>query len=181
MPFILAGAALAQPVPELSPIDAAAFEDVGVATSAPRFDPAALRARVQQSQESFLSLVAAQPRYTYTERYSSWTGYSHTVTVTVDSGAVVESGFQAYGRDGRTEEWVERGETLNTHGRAFPMTMEGHYARCLQTVLSQDPTQHEVYLSFFDNGVLRMCAYRNVHCVDDCTHGTRLGSFSFLP
>ncbi len=145
------------------------------------FNPDVLKARVQQSQETFLTLVAAQPHYTYTERLSSWSGYSHTVTVTVDSGKVVEHGFKSYGREGVLEEWVEHGDTLNTHGRAFPTTMEGHYARCLGTVLTQDPTQYEVYLSFFDNGVLAYCTYRAVFCVDDCSHGTRLGSFSFVP
>ena len=181
MTLILASLALAQSPenpqsthePVLSPRDVA---------QAPLFDAEALRARVLQSQEAFVSLVATQPRYTYTEAFSSWAGFGHTVTVTVDSGRVVEHGFRSYGQDGAVlEEWVERGDTLNTHGRSAPMTMEEHYARCLDTVLSQDPTHHQVYLSFFDSGVLEHCTYREVNCADDCSQGTELGSFRFLP
>ena len=169
--------ALAQPVP--SSLEPQSQRQVAIM---PQFDPDALAARVRQSQETFTALVAAQPRYTYTEQFSSWAGFGHTVNVIVDSGRVVEHGFRSYNQDRNVEQdWVERGDTLNTHGRPFPMTMEKHYERCLEVLSNLDPTRYAVYLSFFDNGVLAHCSYRELMCIDDCSQGTMLGSFSFIP
>lgn len=142
----------------------------------------ALRERVRNSRKVFVDQLAEhQGQYVYVRRFSSWAGFGSTTRVSVAKGKVMERAFRAHGRDEATAEaWIERGDAIGSHPPA-PQTMEQVYEQCLAVTLATDPEQYAVYVSFFEDGILASCTFRDHNCADDCDEGPWVSDFQFGP
>lgn len=131
-----------------------------------------LRNRVQQSRRTWTKLLGEHGgRYAYVTGFQSWVGFGSQTTVGVDAGKVVRHAHLEYDRERTiTEHWEDMGSDVGKHG-AVPPTLEQLYAQCLNEVLTQDPSQHELYVAFHSDGVLAHCTSRHKACADDCSRG----------
>jgi hypothetical protein len=139
-----------------------------------------LRKRVEASQVTFeAALIQHDGAYTYTRTFTSWAGFGDISRVKVKDGTVVEHAYRAHDPQETTREaWIERGEEVGSHDRQAH-TMEVVYARCLGETLRKDPKRYAVRVSFFDDGILATCSYRDRACADDCTEGLSVEHFHF--
>ncbi|TNE86957.1 MAG: hypothetical protein EP330_20325 [Deltaproteobacteria bacterium] len=142
---------------------------------------AELRARVKASRAAFREASAANGGdYVYVTRFTSWVGFGYTLKVEVDDGKVVAQTYRQHDQTrATTESWVERGASLGTHERTVAPTVDAMYARCLDEALTQPADRTAFYVSFFDDGVLAACTYRDLACVDDCSSGPDMETFRF--
>jgi hypothetical protein len=143
---------------------------------------------LEQSQSTFEDLEQQSSGYYQYRRTSvSWVGwYAHT-TITVQDGVVIQREYQ----DGWQEEvppeegweptyWIEGAEEIGTHeGGHAAVTLDALYDLCADDVLVQDPAENEIYLSFFDDGVVKQCGYVPNDCADDCLSGFTLEYVDF--
>lgn len=118
-------------------------------------------------------------RYTYIRTFTSWVGFGDTSRVKVEDGTVVEHAYRAHDAQEKTREaWIERGDQVGSHGREA-QTMGAVYARCLGKTLRRDPERYTVRVSFFDDGILATCSFRDRACADDCNEGLSVEHFHF--
>lgn len=109
------------------------------------------------------------------EPLESGCAYLYTVQVTngvPTSRTMVPSAFGEQDVTMCEPGWEESGDDLGSNDAPIePWTMEMHYERCEEAVLSQDPTQNSITFCAFDNGVLAHCSYFPLDCADGCSMG----------
>ena len=118
--------------------------------------------------------------YTYSQVLSSWIGLQVTTTFVVKSGVVVERHYEAsIGADLTT--WSETGAEVGSHtnqGHAVAL-VDDLYEQCATEVLTRDPEEHFINLTFDDAGLLQTCTSTHKLCQDDCDRGPTIGFIAF--
>lgn len=122
--------------------------------------------QLAQSLETWQQLKAQNgDHYRYEVNAASVFGPSYDTKVTVRADKVVQrdltiTDIDDEGNTAVTESWSETGDALGTHDDgAELLTIDEHYERCKDDVLSQNPVTNDIYLGFQDNGVLGDCSY----------------------
>ena len=120
--------------------------------------------------------------YRYTDRDSSFTGFSWETTIEVHGATVVSRAYTRKDMAGAVAEtWTEDASALGSHAAgAPPLTIDEIYDRCASTVLAKDPAANLITLTFHDDGVLDTCTYFPKNCADDCAVGYRISSYQLL-
>ena len=125
--------------------------------------------------------------YRYETSFSSFFGFGSITTLTVQGEQVVVRAYEAYSYNDKgdkevTETWTEVDAAVGSHeAGAEPHTIAELYAVCRNGVLTQNPSENELYLEFRDDGVLKTCGYVPKNCADDCFMGVRIDALEFLP
>jgi len=130
-----------------------------------------------ESQSVFEELKAEHDNsYKYTrENHSFFANISTRTIFLVEEGDVVERAFKQQigeGEGSSTTTWMETGAEVGSHTGAHRVaTLDDLYAECADEVLTKDPSENFINLSFSPEGLLQVCTYRPIHCADDCTFG----------
>jgi major membrane immunogen (membrane-anchored lipoprotein) len=111
--------------------------------------------------------------YQYTRTSSSFTGYRDTTTVVVENDVVVRRTYEVYDENGALfDSFDEQGAEVGSNESGAPArTIDELYEICRDDVLTQDPAQNHIILTFHDDGILETCVYVPRDCADDCDEG----------
>jgi hypothetical protein len=125
--------------------------------------------------------------YEYTIREQSWTGVGSDTRILVTRGKVTAryfTAFQMSDEDGSIEytggyEEVDK-KDIGTHEEgAPPINIDGLYQTCLSKYLVVDPDSNTVYFDTNEEGVISLCGYVPIGCVDDCFEGINMSHFAW--
>jgi hypothetical protein len=129
------------------------------------------------------------PAYRYQTQHSTQ-GFSYcgTTTIQIVNDQPVERSFVSdesgcpyppdAGVTNITEQWDEVGAQVGSHTDGdSPLTVEQLFAYC-QTILAADPSMYRVELAVNSEGVPVGCTSTLLHCVDSCTGGIDIPTFT---
>ena len=129
-----------------------------------------------------------QGNYSYTQKSSSWTGSSHTTTITVTNHRVTERKFESIGAphpDGRPVDknrWTERGEFIGSSSNKQahpPKTLDQYYAEAKELLAKPIPPFHQGILRLNEQGLLLSCYVQDIRIADDVPiNGVNITSIS---
>jgi len=139
-----------------------------------------LLVELADSRSRWDQAVAAQGEsYTYTSDFASFFGFSSQTTVVVDDGTVTERHFKSqFGAN--NDIWSEFGADVGSHAQgAAPVLIDALYDECASDVLTQDPDENFITLTFDQEGFLQTCTYFPKNCADDCSFGPTISSITF--
>ena len=145
--------------------------------------PSPEQARLAESRESWAALKAESgSSYRYTAMDSSWTGYRWQTTVEVVQDHVARRSYTSETDTGvAATSWLEEQGALGSNpGGAPPLTIEELYDMCASEVLTQDPTENWITLTFQSDGLLQHCSYFPKNCADDCAVGVSMATLEFI-
>jgi hypothetical protein len=119
---------------------------------------------------------ASRGTYAYSVPFQSWTGARTRTRFRVENDRVVERSFTYHGQDGEViENWTETGAALGSHPHGAPVRLiDDLYDVCADEVLTVDPGENDITLTFDDRGILDTCTYFPDDCADDCATGVTL-------
>jgi hypothetical protein len=124
------------------------------------------------------------PAYRYQSQQSSVFGFCAITTIEIANDQAIRRSFIS-GATGcspdaaATEEWAEvnAGE-IGSHSAGEPArTVEQLLADC-QTILAVDPAHYRLFLSVSPQGVPMTCIHTQINCLDDCTSGIQVPTFT---
>jgi hypothetical protein len=120
--------------------------------------------------------------YIYYKSFGSWTGYSVVDEVLVDQDScarIIRTDRQADRNTGKMDTLCRR--EIATDSSAFYgiLTFDKMYKYARDSILTRDTNANRIYLEIFQNGLLKSCTYRPLHCVDDCLFGVSIDSLFF--
>ena len=125
--------------------------------------------------------------YEYSLEEQSWIGVGSETTIKVEDGIVVSRYYKAYTISDNGEKTIidsyreESKKEIGSHeAGAPPLTIDDLYKSCLSGYLIADPDQNTVYFETTEEGVIALCGYVPVGCVDDCFRGFKISHFSWL-
>jgi len=110
-----------------------------------------------------------QGNYSYTKKWSSWTGFGHTTTIIVSKNRVTERKFESIGAphpDGRPVDknrWTERGDFIgsSSNKQAHPAkTLDQLYAEAKELLAKPIPPFHKGVLQLNEQGLLINALFR---------------------
>jgi len=136
-----------------------------------------------RSYKTWLDFKAASNNsYTYTQTWSSWTGFSSSMVVQVNNGKVTGRTYKSMGPDeqDRTKiklyaEWTETNETLNTHkGYDASLTLDEIYDKAKHVWLRMDEDENLIFFEANNKGMISTCGYFPKNCADDCFTGVTI-------
>ncbi len=146
-------------------------------------DPQDLQVDLAVSRQAWeLQADDAGHNYTWTDEYTGFSGYSTRTRVVVRNGVPTERHYKAQHMDGGpTDGWVEVGpDELHTHTQGTEaVPMETLYDECKTEILTLDPNEYSISLSFDDRGLLSNCSAFPKLCMDDCSFGPRVSELVF--
>ena len=117
-----------------------------------------------------------QGNYSYTKKWSSWTGFGHTTTIIVSKNRVTERKFESIGAphpDGRPVDknrWAERGDFIGSSSdkQAHPAkTLDQLYAEAKELLAKPIPSFHKGVLRLNEQGLLIKCFVQDTRIADD--------------
>ena len=117
-----------------------------------------------------------QGNYSYTKKWSSWTGLGHTTIIIVSKNRVTERKFESIGAphpDGRPVDknrWSERGDFIgsSSNKQAHPAkTLDQLYADAKELLAKPVPPFHKGVLRFNEQGLLLSCFIQDKRITDD--------------
>ena len=117
-----------------------------------------------------------QGNYSYTKKWSSWTGSSQTTTIIVSNNRVTERKFESIGAphpDGRPVDknrWAERGDFIGSASdtQAHPAkTLDLLYAEAKELLAKPIPPFHKGVLRLNEQGLLLCCYTQDTRIADD--------------
>lgn len=142
--------------------------------------------------------------YEFSLVWGSFSGYSHTTTITVKNGEIIKRAYKEYvpkdmRREGvKPQKWVEKGDDIGTHKEGKQaMTLDNvyNYAKGLLTVIEK-PTSTEVelegekiiltlpeiniYFSADNKGLISSAGSTPEGCMDDCFSGYTVRDIKWL-
>jgi len=117
--------------------------------------------------------------YVYTTKWSSWTGHSGRMIITVHRGKIIARDYKVTGPDNNDEgviktyeEWQENETTLNSHATAgISLTLDEVYAKAKNEWLNVSEEDNYIYFEAKNNGMISSCGYVPKNCADDCFRG----------
>ena len=117
-----------------------------------------------------------QGNYSYTKKWSSWTGFGHTTNIIVSKNRVTERKFESIGAphpDGRPVDknrWAERGDFIGSSSdkQAHPAkTLDQLYAEAKELLAKPIPSFHKGVLRLNEQGLLIKCFVQDTRIADD--------------
>ena len=117
-----------------------------------------------------------QGNYSYTKKWSSWSGFGHTTTIIVSKNRVTERKFESIGAahpDGRPVDknrWAERGDFIGSASdtQAHPAkTLDLLYAEAKELLAKPIPPFHKGVLRLNEQGLLLCCYTQDTRIADD--------------
>ncbi|MDA8775760.1 hypothetical protein N9N13_08540 [Opitutales bacterium] len=115
-----------------------------------------------------------QGNYSYTKKWSSWTGFGHTTTITVSKNRVIERKFESIGSpnpDGKPVDknrWTERGGFIGSNPKGYPpRTMDELYREARSLMERPIPPFHQGILRFNEQGLVLSCFIQDTRIADD--------------
>jgi hypothetical protein len=135
--------------------------------------PEELQAELAASRAAFENANAEHGNsYTYDRESFSVFGPSSRTTIVVDAGVVVERHFKSQ-VGANTTVWSEIGDEVGSHGdQGHPaVLLDALYDECANDVLTRNPDENFLDLSFHQDGLLQVCTYFPRNCADDCSQG----------
>ena len=117
-----------------------------------------------------------QGNYSYTKKWSSWSGFGHTTTIIVSKNRVTERKFGSIGAphpDGRPVDknrWAERGDFIGSASdtQAHPAkTLDLLYAEAKELLAKPIPPFHKGVLRLNEEGLLLCCYTQDTRIADD--------------
>ena len=117
-----------------------------------------------------------QGNYSYNKKWSSWTGFGHTTTITVSNNRVTERKFESVGAphpDGRPVDknrWTERGEFIGSSSNKQahpPKTLDQLYSEAKELLAKPIPPFHKGVLRLNKQGLLLSCYLLDTRIADD--------------
>ena len=117
-----------------------------------------------------------QGNYSYTKKWSSWSGFGHTTTIIVSKNRVTERKFESIGAphpDGRPVDknrWAERGDFIGSSSdkQAHPAkTLDLLYAEAKELLAKPIPPFHKGVLRLNEQGLLLCCYIQDTRIADD--------------
>ena len=125
--------------------------------------------------------------YVYKTKFVSWTNYGSSTELKIKNGIVVERIFEKFrylesnGEKEIIDSYFENIENLGTHDKgALPKTIDALYNSCASEYLMVNSKENEIYFDTNENGLLSLCGFVPIGCVDDCFRGVQLDSFYWL-
>lgn len=126
--------------------------------------------------------------YTYTQTWSSWTGFYSTMKVTVQNGQIIARSYKTIGPEpqDRTKmktysEWTEDRSSLNSHTEmAASLTLDEVYQQAKKTWLNVNKNENQIYFETDNNGMISTCGYVPKNCADDCFIGISIKEINKL-
>lgn len=131
-------------------------------------------ALVAESLLTWQNMKAADDgTYQYTQSNSSFTGFRDTTTLVVEDDVVVRRTYEVYDEnDTLFESYDEQGAEVGSNRAGAPArTIDELYEICRDDVLTRDPVQNHIIVTFHDDGILETCVYVPRDCADDCDEG----------
>jgi hypothetical protein len=141
----------------------------GGGTGNPEFD---------QSRETWDELRAeASGNYSYTRYLTTFQGPQYKTYFSVeDDVVVIRELIPLPGSD--HEAWYEYGNEVGSHDDGHEvLTIDEIYDRCATDILQRDPTQYDIYLDYFTDGVLHTCHASDPDFEDDNNEGVDIDSY----
>jgi len=115
-----------------------------------------------------------QGNYSYTKKWSSWTGFGHTTTINVSKNRVIERKFESIGPpnpDGKPVDknrWTERGGFIGSNPKGYPpRTMDELYREARSLMERPIPPFHQGILRFNEQGLVLSCFIQDTRIADD--------------
>ena len=117
-----------------------------------------------------------QGNYSYTKKWSSWSGFGHTTTIIVSKNRVTERKFESIGAphpDGRPVDknrWAERGDFIGSASdtQAHPAkTLDLLYAEAKELLAKPIPPFYKGVLRLNEQGLLLCCYTQDTRIADD--------------
>ena len=146
-----------------------------------------LAQELETSSDTWQALASDAPAgYGYTRQFESFAGFGFITSFEVVSDQVTMRSYEAYDVDEfgdrvTTDTWTETGSELGSHEVGHPLlTIDQIYEQCRDDVLTRDPSENTLILSFHENGILRTCHYVPNDCLDDCSFGVDIASLELL-
>lgn len=126
-----------------------------------------------------------QDSYIYEVAYHSWTGFRSNTEITVVHGKVISRRYDETGGhllEGQEKHsYKETGNAIGSHQLgASASTMEQLYEKCANDYLKVDYEDNNVLFASDINGIMSLCGHSPKFCEDDCFHGIRISSFSWI-
>ena len=142
----------------------------------------------QKSYKAWLKFKEeAGNSYRYTTQWSSWTGISGTMNITVVSGKITARDYKVIGWDPENpgqlitfEEWQEDATSLHTHNPTPSLTLDEVYANAKNVWLKVDKDDNYISFESRNNGIISTCGYAPRSCVDDCFIGIMISEIKKL-
>lgn len=123
--------------------------------------------------------------YAYIILEQSYTGEGSQTTIEVEEGKVKARSYIAFiisDEDGkktiidRYEETTKKEIGSHSLG-APPLTIDNLYSTCLSKYLTVDHDANEVFFETNEEGIMMLCGFVPIGCLDDCYRGIRISEF----
>jgi hypothetical protein len=109
--------------------------------------------------------------YRYAQEFFSFLGFSFRTQIVVEAGVVTERHYKDQLHD-LVNTWSEFGDEVGSHAQGHaPVILGALYDECQGEVLTKDPDENFINLTFDEAGLLQVCTYFPRHCADDCSRG----------
>jgi len=125
--------------------------------------------------------------YSYTTTFGSWTGYGYTTEFKIENGVIKSRIYEAFkinGQDGTKEiieTYSETIDNLGTHSKGAPlMTIDALYDVCAKKYLMANETDNTLYFETGKDGLMTMCGFVPIGCMDDCFEGVIISSLDWM-
>ncbi len=126
--------------------------------------------------------------YVYQTTMVSWTGFGSTTELKVEEGRVTARVYQEFktnqtnGQREITDTYAETKADLGSHPKgASPLTIDDLYRSCAGEYLIVNKETNTLYFETEKmNGVLTLCGFVPVGCMDDCFRGISISSFEWI-
>ena len=113
--------------------------------------------------------------------------YESTTELKIINGIVVERNYEMYGfneANGQKEVvdfYFENIENLGSNNKgALSKTIDELYSTCASEYLRVNSDENEIYFDTNENGLISLCGFVPIGCMDDCFRGVQLDSFYWL-
>lgn len=151
--------------------------------------------KINRNSKSYESSIAKWNRakkehnnsYTYTVKFSSFSGYRNTTVITVKEGKVIKREFNETAptnlpnqKTADKPKFIEDKTNLNTHNEGSPaVTIDQIYKDCSEKYLTADKNENIIYFNVDKIGILSVCGYVPKNCADDCFKGVSIGEIKW--
>lgn len=125
--------------------------------------------------------------YIYQTTFVSWTGFGSTTELKIEDGIVTSRIYQEFetnatnGQHEIIDTFTETEDDLGSHEKgATPLTIDDLYNSCAGEYLIVDEENNTLIFEAELNGLMTLCGFVPIGCMDDCFRGVRINSFEWV-
>ncbi|WMJ71727.1 hypothetical protein RCC89_00865 [Cytophagaceae bacterium ABcell3] len=124
--------------------------------------------------------------YIYQTTFTSWSGYGSVTELKIKDGKVVSRVYQEFITNESHEReivdsYTETKSNLGSREKgAKPLTIDDLYHLCTSEYLTVDEEDNSVTFETELDGLMTLCGFSPVGCVDDCFRGIRISALKWL-